>query len=363
MRKLKSLFTVFAGALLSFAARPARAQYLGTTSPQTVQATLASNLACTGAAQNFTTGITPKFQNLGQTQHYAYITSSGVTNLLMQIQGLDPAGAVTVISDTGSSGTALSGTNSALVGSGYFTNIRVVVTCLPAATGTFTLNYTGTSGTPNNIAGSYQLAQLDKVISSAASAGASFSTPFFTTPFGNSQGVLFFEFNGAGPAGSSINVTCQDQNGINTGLQSWALATTTAVAQIFDVPPGVCPTIDVGYQSGGASASTYYLDYVLLPPGTSLPSFYTHITGTGATVVKSGPGMVHTLVVGTPAAGTISLFDLVPGSCTGTPATNVVSVITATATFPSAPEIYDIVFNNGICVKASAAMDITVNAQ
>jgi hypothetical protein len=157
-------------------------------------------------------------------------------------------------------------------------------------------------------------------------------------------------------------VTCQDQNGINTGLQSWTLATTTAVTQTFAVPGGACSTIDVGYATGGASASTYSLDYVFLPPGTSIPNFYTHITGTGATVVKAGPGTLHTVVVGTPAVGTISLFDLVPASCTGTPATNVVSVITVTATFPSASEIYDSVFVNGICVKASAIMDITVNA-
>jgi len=70
-------------------------------------------------------------------------------------------------------------------------------------------------------------------------------------------------------------------------------------------------------------------------------------------------------VVGTSAAGTISLFDLVPASCTATPATNVVSVITefASATPPPPAYLYDVLFQNGICVKASAAMDITVGYQ
>src|SRR5205823_6445000 len=53
------------GALLFLAslAGTSRAQFLGYTTPQTVTQNLATNTACTGAAQTFT------FPNLGQTQH------------------------------------------------------------------------------------------------------------------------------------------------------------------------------------------------------------------------------------------------------------------------------------------------------
>jgi hypothetical protein len=351
-------------ALAGILAPQAQAQYLGTTSPQSVQATLATSLPCTGTAQNFTTGLIPNFDNLGQTQHYAYATAgAAVTTLTMQIFGLDPSGNAYAISDMATTSIPAAGVSTATVGTGYFTNIRVTVTCLPVTTGTFTLNYTGTSSTPSNIVGSYQIAMQDKVINSQSSAGTSSSINFFSTPYGNSQGVVYFEFLGTGPAGSSINVNCQTTNG--SGPPSWVytVATTDSVTQRFPVPPEPCPTISVGYNSGGASASVVLFDYVFMQPGTTDTDASTHIAGTTATVVKSGPGVVHTVVIGTPAAGTVSLFDLAPAACTGTPATNVVSVITATATFPSAPEIYDTLFNHGICVKASATMDITVSTR
>lgn len=364
MRKLKS-FLNFLPILFFLTAVPVRAQYIGTTSPQTAIATLASNLPCTGLAQNFTTGITPNFDNLGQTQHFASVSANvAVTNLQMQIQGIDSAGNVHVISDTASTAQPAVGANATLTGTGYFPNIRVVVTCFPATTGIFTLNYTGTSSTPNVNTGSYQIAQLDKTIGSFAPAGTTFAPNLMQTPFGNSYGVIYFQFlAAAGPAGSTANVTCQTPGGASPPTFTFNLATTQNAEQIFYVPSGPCVNLAVNYTSGGASAATYVFEYVFLPPGSNQPNAYTHITGTTATVVKIGPGVLHTLVIGTPAAGTVSLFDLAPAACTGTPATNVVSVITVIATTTPPPYIYDSQFFNGICVKASVAMDITVSSQ
>jgi len=75
-------------ALLSLAALcfPAslRAQFIGYTSPQTVQTTVANNVACTGTVQIFNT------PNLGQTQHQATaIVSSLATQFTMQFWGID----------------------------------------------------------------------------------------------------------------------------------------------------------------------------------------------------------------------------------------------------------------------------------
>ena len=351
--------------LCLFFAAAAHAQIPTQVTPQTVDATLANpGTACTGTPQTYKTGLVPTFANLGQTQHYAYVkTNSSVTNLVMQIQGVDVAGNVYVISDTATTATPIAGANSSLLGSGHFANLQVVVTCFPASTGTYALYYTGTSATSNQVVGSYLIAQQDKVISSAASAGTTYAASFFPTPFGNSQGVLYFEYTGTGPSGSTLNVTCQTQNGTGPTQFIFNLATTTVTEQTFPVPPGPCPIITVQYTAGGVSASTYSLDYVFMPPGASLTNGFTHVTGSTATVVKAGSGILHTLVVGTPTAGTISFFDLAPASCTATPSSNVVSVVTATATFPAAPEIYDVLFTNGICVKASATMDFTVSAQ
>src|SRR5215472_2342808 len=50
-------------------AQPAAAQHLGDVSLQTTTANLASAVNCSGAAQNYITGVSSGFSNLGQTRH------------------------------------------------------------------------------------------------------------------------------------------------------------------------------------------------------------------------------------------------------------------------------------------------------
>ena len=338
----------------------ARAQFIGFTSPQTVTQLLATALPCTGSQQIF------PIQNLGQTQHYVYLTSSDVATMNVEIDGIDTVGDTFRISDTSTIATSLFGTNPVLSATGYFPRIQVVVICKPATSATFNLSYTGTSSTTNQNTGGYQLAQIDKVISSGSPANTNLGTNPFQPPFSNSFGALYFQFaGGSGPSGSTLSLTCQGEASTsNIVSYVFSLATSTAL-QTFPMPDSTCPNITITYVSGGASAVNFVLDYIFSQPGFKGTNAYTHITGTTATVIKAGPGTVHSLVVGTSAAGTISLFDLVPASCTATPATNVVSVITefASATPPPPAYLYDVLFQNGICVKASAAMDITVGYQ
>lgn len=325
------------------------------TSPQTVQQVLApAGTACTGTTQTFTV------TNLGQTQHYAYIKTTSVQTLVMQFFGVDSAGNQFLISDTASTGAPAFGATPSLAATGYYPKVQVVLTCTPATTGTFILSYTGTSSTSNVNAGGYELAQIDKVIGIGANAGTNLGVTF-QPPFGSSFGSMIFNPSGAIPAGSELEVSCFGVGAGGGPPLTYTLATTGL--QIFNVPASSCPVADISFAANGVSGQTFGLDYVFSQPGQTLTNSYTHITGTTATEVKPGSGILHSVVVGTPAAGTISLFDLAPASCTATPSTNVVSVITATATFPAAPEIYDVLFQNGICVKASAAMDFTLTYQ
>jgi hypothetical protein len=351
----KRLAKLLACILFAFAA-PALLRAQEPVSIIPTQQTLApAGTACTGSAQTFVV------QNRNQTQHYAYIAPSLTTNVQMVIQGLDAIGDVYTISDFNANSTSALGLSQALLGSGYFPTVQVVVTCLPASTGSFELSYSGAQATTNVNVGSYLVSQVDKALAFIAPATPSYTAKFLP-PFANSYGLLTLAFTGTGPASSTITAQCQNAAGFGP-LFTFNLLTTTLITQSFPVPPGPCSQISVEYNPGAVSSSTYNLDYVFLQPGASQPNVYTHIPNTTATVVKAGPGTVHSVVVGTPASGTISLFDLASGSCTGTPATNTVSVITATSTFPSAPEIYDVLFNNGICVKASATMDITISSQ
>lgn len=347
-----------------------RAQFIGYVSPQTVQTTLATNVACTGTTQDFTTGITAGFSNLGQTQHYAFITySAPPQSALVVIQGIDAAGNATVISDAMQGQPSVTGLSAVLVGLGYFPQIRIRVICSTAGAPTFSITYMGASSTAFVPQGSQIATAVDKVLLSGFSAGSNGGSQTATPPFGNSSGVLIFKYSGgSGPAGSSLSVSCFGST-TTTSQGSGQVQTFTypiaqiAAQQLFAVPASPCPFYAVNYNSGGASANTFNLEYVFSEPGLPNPSTqYSHITGTTATAVKTTPGFVHTLSINTGAAGTVSIFDLPAASCTGTPATNQVAVITSTATTLQT-FTYDVNLLQGICVKASVAMDLTVSFQ
>jgi hypothetical protein len=352
-RRLAVLAAV--AAALGCTTRPVAAQIPTYTTPQTVTAVLAPvGTMCTGVEQDFTEGVIPAFQNIGQTQHYVYISPSGVQTLQMVVEGIDASGNIYVLSDTQVGTTNFRNTLSA---TGYFPKIQIAVTCGPTS-GSFTLGYTGTSATSNQISGAYQIAQIDKTIAYVAPAGTGITVSAPNTPFGSSQGSLYFQYTGTGPAGSTVSITCEGQaNG--TTEQQFALATTTTL-QVFPLMSVPCPLFTAIYTPGGASASTFDWEYVFQkdsPP----PASFIHVTGTTATVVDRLNGVLDNIVVGTPGTGTITIFDLAFTACTGTPATNVVSVITLTSAMSPGELPFGSLFHNGICVQASSAMDFTVN--
>jgi hypothetical protein len=353
-RKLAVLATV--AAALGCTTRPVAAQIPTYTTPQTVTAVLAPvGTMCTGAEQDFTEGVVPGFQNVGQTQHYVYISPNNVQTLAMVIEGIDASGDVYVLSDTQVGTTTFRNTLSA---TGYFPKIQIAVTCGPAGSGSFTLGYTGTSATSNQISGAYQIAQIDKTLAFVSPAGTGITLSMANTPFGSSQGSLYFQYASPGPAGSTLSITCEGQaNG--TTEQQFALGTTTVV-QVFPLMSVPCPLYSATYTPGGASASTFDWEYIFQkdsPP----PASYIHVTGTTATVVDRLNGVLDNIVVGTPGTGTITIFDLAYTACVGSPASNVVSVITLTAAMSPGELPFGSLFNNGICVQASTAMDFTVN--
>jgi len=340
---------IFAALLLL--AWTAQAQFIGFVSPQTVQQTLANGVNCTGAAQTFA------INNLGQTQHTLSVASViGAQKFQGEIDGIDRQGNVFRISDILE---PLSGIVSA---SGYFPQFQVQITCSPN-TATFSASYSGTSVTPLSPVGAYLSAQIDKVNFDAAPENASVTDVGVQTPFGSSAGTFLFQYNTASIAGSILTIFCKP-SGIGTLSQIFTvnLANVTTV-QSFQIPDTVCPFMNVGYTTGGGGANTFTTDYVFSVPGRAVPAQqFTHITGTTATVVKATPGYLHTLSINLGGAGTVSVFDLASAACTGTPATNQVAIITATATTLQT-FTYDVNTLNGICVKASVAMDLTVSAQ
>jgi hypothetical protein len=251
--------------LLLFAlAAPARAQDIGNVGLRTVNATLANGTSCTGAAQNFTTGVTPNFNNLGQTSHLATATSNA-SQFQMEIDGIDNLGNVFRLSDL-QLGVPTSAKGGLVVtAAGYMPQIRVSVICTAAAT--FSISYSGSfSPQPPNISGALLVA-VDKLPFQTAAANTTVSTTF-QTPGGNSSGTIIFQYAAAGPSGSTITAQCLSNNGTNLAPASVFPVTTASTPQFFTVTPMSCPFVTLTYTSGGASATTYNLEYVFNVAGT-----------------------------------------------------------------------------------------------
>lgn len=352
--------------MLGCAASPARAQFIGFTSPQTVQATLApAGTACTGSSQKFNP------MNLGQTQHSAVLVFTGsVTSAILQIVGTDTANHTFPISAPAQAGAVFpsSSISANVTASGYYPIISVTVTCSVGST--FTLTYSGTSSTPPIVGGTSFTSLIDQQIftSLSVSGSSTSSGQIFQTPFGNSSGILEFAYPSSPVSGSSISVQCTSNasNAITAYNHVFVFfpASTTSF-QEFRIPPSNCPLAQVIYTNGGTSGvvtAEYNFDNQGMIPNPTMGT-YTHITGTTATEAKGSAGVLTGVTVNTSAAGTISVFDLGLAACTGTPATNTVAVITAIASSPPVSLPYNLSFQNGICVKASATMDITVSSQ
>jgi len=352
---------------LLFVPAVSRAQYQGTFSPQLIQATVASGVSCTGSAQTFVTSNPALnalgFRNIGQTIHWANAQFSGAnTNASLQIQGIDSGGAIYTLSDTAMASGSSGGGQATVFGSGAYSNIQLLVTC---SGGTFTLSYSGSSSGTIPVAGFALSETIDKAVVHGAPENTTFASPSIIPPFGMTGGVLVFQYSTAAISGSTLTVACNAQALVNTyNLQTFTISNNTNVQQ-FPVLSFPCSAVTVTYITGTGGAGTIAFDYLFLPPGQPNSTFgsYSHITATTAQNVKNIGGVLLSVTVNTPAAGTISIFDLPQASCTGTPATNTVAVITATATAPLGTIPYNLAFQNGICVKASVAMDITVSSQ
>lgn len=298
------------GGLLS---SPAQAQFIGYTSPQTVQSSLATNVACTGLVQNYTV------PNLGQTQHYAFISySAQPQNALAVIQGLDVSGNATVISDAMQGQPSTTGSSAILVGLGYFPVVRIQIICSTVGAPTFSLTYMGASATAYSPLGSQVATQLDKVLLTNAPANANGASQPATPPFGNSSGELVFQYAASGPTGSTLQVVCggsSPSTNIGTGhIQTFSFTPGTAnTQQIFIVPPSPCPFYEVQYTSGGASATTYNLEYFFNAPG--------NITNT-------------TLTVADPCLATSTQKLSAPINITTATTTQIVGLVTGQKIYP-----------------------------
>lgn len=82
------------------------------------------------------------------------------------------------------------------------------------------------------------------------------------------------------------------------------------------------------------------------------PFNYAHIATATTTQVKTGRGTLHSIIVGTTAAGAITISD---STSAGTPAIAILKASIAEGTY-----IFDVNFGTGLRITTAGASDITV---
>lgn len=343
LRGRQALLLSLAAVMTCLFANPARAQFLGYTAPQTV--TQQFTQTCTGAL------VPLSIPNIGQLSHtvnFAMNNSQSAQVYLLGGQGNTQV----MISNR------VSGNAGSVTATGYYPIVTLEVLC---TSGTLTLTYSGSAAPTALLTGQADYSSYDFQINSAASAGVDYGTFVSPAPFSSTGGTIYFQWTGTGSSGATITVTPETETiGPSSASFTFHPVTTTGLLQVFQVPANVTSTIGIAYGHSGASTATYSLEYVFAKAGTlSTSGIPVHITGTTATAVKGAWGILSSIVVNTPAAGTVTLFDLAPADCTGTPSTNVVGVITVGAMDVAHTIPYGTTFNLGICLKASAGMDLT----
>lgn len=85
-----------------------------------------------------------------------------------------------------------------------------------------------------------------------------------------------------------------------------------------------------------------------IPGYNEAPFKYTHITTATTTAIKTGQGVLHTVVVNTP--GTTNTVTINDGAA-----------VIATYTAAAGTQIYDIGFATSLSITTGAACDITVS--
>ena len=171
---------------------------------------------------------------------------------------------------------------------------------------------------------------------------------------------------GLGTATQNITVTTGTNwtadagtNGLTTGATVSGLYQFQSLSQFLPGLKPVLPTATAASAEPYAAVAAIFKPVTLGIEGTvSIGGYnYTHLAGTGTTLIKTGPGLLHAIVVNTPVAGTLEADDALTNT---TPVIAIMTVGTVTA-MPPFTVTYDTVFSTGLTIKiTTGAMDATI---
>lgn len=293
-------------------------QFIGYTSPQTVNQSVFSLANC--ATSPFKSA---PLTNVGQSVHIVSFALSsvgplsGANGAAVRIMGSIDNSNFFQLSDDG-----MSGTNSVLVGYGSYPFIEIWVVGGTAGC-TITAGYAGTSVSPPNNVGNADGTAFGKTIFASQAASGSQTIGSLVTPYGNTSGILMISsvLNGGPPAGSSVSVSIPVGTGSET-IASFNLDTTNS-PQTFVIPPYPAAAYNVTYTSGGASTSRLAVLYIFSKPGSSpvVPicekTAIINLAAAGPTQIIAGvPGETVRVCSVSVSSGTAEAIDFQQGTGT-----------------------------------------------
>lgn len=270
MCKLRRFLPILA--LLALAAFPARAQYIGSVSPQTVNQTVFNNTDCSTSPTKSVT-----VTNVGQSVHIATYSFTGIggnATPYVRIMASNDGTNFIQISDDGAGQPSISfigPSNGILSGYGSYPFVQVwIVGGLAGCRAT--VSYAGTSVSNVNPVGSSDATAYDKLMLASGGATGSSGLNVTVTPYGNSAGYLAVTFQGgAGHSGSSVQVVITNpaSSDVET-IANFPLSTIANHPQFFAVPSLATNNVSVNYTSGGSAPGvTLALEYIFLKPGAN----------------------------------------------------------------------------------------------
>lgn len=154
--------------------------------------------------------------------------------------------------------------------------------------------------------------------------------------------------------GTSWTVDASLNTATPSGLYSFA-----SLSQFQASNAPIVPQATIAASKPWAAASAIFKPVTVGVEGTVTISGYnyTHLAGTGTTLIKTGAGILHAIVVNKPVAGTLEADDALTNT---TPVIGIMTVGTATA-MPPFTVTYDVAFTTGLSVTiGTGAMDVTV---
>lgn len=292
---MKKLFRLLAAFLL-LAADPiaARAQHLGDVSITTIsQILFPAGTTCTGSPQ------VAFINNQGQTSHAITVNFGLSQNANYFLDGSNDGTQFTRMSDT----ITTVGAPTTLQASGYYTVIRFTIQCA-AATGNFTVSYSGSGVPPSQPQGDGLRAQVEKFLFNGVATG-NLSSQFTFPPYGNMAGVLFLGSGGTFSGGAQITLRCSYLAGL-AAVQTFALSGASPLQ--FTIAAQPCTVIRWDY-TAGTSTGLLQLEYV------SSPGF-SGAQGIGGAVAVAGTTPSGTAFTGNPVVvgGLTSATDTPAGA-------------------------------------------------